>query len=140
MGLDMGELTDAAAACGELRRASAAGWCSMAAMRRGRIWQTPRSWAWSTWCSTKKCGLEQTDMTPSAWIYGQLKRFRAGLEAGISYSEAVLRSDRCNWRGWEHFQAYVPPWLSMLRYPFKTRAAGNSGGPSLSGDNRLETT
>ena len=88
-------------------------------MRRGRIWQTPRSWAWSTWCSTKKCGLEQTDMTPSAWIYGQLKRFRAGLEAGISYSEAVLRSDRCNWRGWEHFQAYEPPWLSMLRSPFK---------------------
>ena len=27
----------------------------------------------------KKCGLEQTHMTPSAWIYGQLKRFRAGL-------------------------------------------------------------
>ena len=55
----------------------------------------------------KKCGLEQTDMTPSAWIYGQLKRFRAGLEAGISYLKRCFGLDRCNWRGWEHFQAYV---------------------------------
>ena len=30
----------------------------------------------------KKSGLKPTDMTPSAWIYGQLKRFRAGIEAG----------------------------------------------------------
>ena len=33
----------------------------------------------------KKRGLKAHDMTPSAWIYGQLKRFRAGVEAGISY-------------------------------------------------------
>ena len=33
----------------------------------------------------RNVGLETTDMTPSAWIYGQLKRFRAGVEAGISY-------------------------------------------------------
>ena len=55
----------------------------------------------------KKCGLERTDMTPSAWINGQLKRFRAGLEAGISYLKRCFGLDRCNWRGWEHFQAYV---------------------------------
>ena len=53
----------------------------------------------------KKCGLEQTEMTPPAWIYGQLKRFRAGLEAGISYLKRCFGLDRCNWRGWEHFQA-----------------------------------
>ena len=46
-------------------------------------------------------------MTPSAWIYGQLKRFRAGLEAGISYLKRCFGLDRCNWRGWEHFQAYL---------------------------------
>ena len=28
----------------------------------------------------KKRGLKADDMTPSAWIYGQLKRFRAGVE------------------------------------------------------------
>ena len=55
----------------------------------------------------KKSGLQQADMTPSAWIYGQLKRFRAGLEAGISYLKRCFGLDRCNWRGWDHFQAYV---------------------------------
>ena len=33
----------------------------------------------------KKRGLKANDMSPSAWIYDQLKRFRAGVEAGISY-------------------------------------------------------
>ena len=55
----------------------------------------------------KKSGLEPADMTPSSWIYGQLKRFRAGVEAGISYLKRCFGLDRCNWRGWEHFQAYV---------------------------------
>ena len=55
----------------------------------------------------KKRGLKAHDMTPSAWIYGQLKRFRAGVEAGISYLKRCFGLDRCQWRGWEHFQAYV---------------------------------
>ena len=55
----------------------------------------------------KKCGLAQTDMTPSAWIYGQLKRFRAGAEAGISYLKRCFGLDRCTWSGWEQFRAYV---------------------------------
>ena len=55
----------------------------------------------------KKRGLKADDMTPSAWIYGQLKRFRAGVEAGISYLKRCFGLDRCRWRGWEHFQAYV---------------------------------
>ncbi len=33
----------------------------------------------------KKSGLKARDMTPSSWLYDQLKRFRAGIEAGISY-------------------------------------------------------
>ena len=33
----------------------------------------------------KKRGMEVADMTASAWLYRQLKRFRAGVEAGISY-------------------------------------------------------
>ena len=55
----------------------------------------------------KKRGLKATEMTPSSWLYGQLKRFRAGLEAGISYLKRCFGLDRCHWRGWEHFQAYV---------------------------------
>ena len=46
-------------------------------------------------------------MTPSAWIYDQLKRFRAGAEAGISYLKRRFVLDRCNWWSWEQFQAYV---------------------------------
>jgi IS5 family transposase len=53
----------------------------------------------------KKCGLQQADMTPSAWIYGQLKLLSGGLEAGTSYLKRCFGLDRCNWRGWEHFQA-----------------------------------
>ena len=33
----------------------------------------------------KKRGMKETDMSPSPWVYRQLKRFRAGIEAGISY-------------------------------------------------------
>ena len=51
----------------------------------------------------KKRGMETSDMTPSSWIYGQLKRFRAGVEAGISYLKRCFGLDRCNWHGWEHF-------------------------------------
>ena len=64
-------------------------------MRRGRIWQTPRCWLSEHVVFHKKCGLETTDMTPSAWIYGQLKRFRAGVEAGISYLKRCFGLDRC---------------------------------------------
>ena len=55
----------------------------------------------------KKRGMEQTDMTPSAWMYGQLKRFRAGAEAAISYLKRCFGLDRCTWSGWNRFRAYV---------------------------------
>ena len=48
----------------------------------------------------KKRGLKASEMTPSAWIYGQLKRFRARVEAGISYLKRCFGLDRCQWRGW----------------------------------------
>ena len=35
----------------------------------------------------KKRSLKVEDMTRSSWLYGQLKRFRAGVEAGISRSK-----------------------------------------------------
>ena len=33
----------------------------------------------------KKRGIKVADMTASSWLYARLKRFRAGIEAGISY-------------------------------------------------------
>ena len=55
----------------------------------------------------KKRGLRAADMTPSAWVYARLWRFRAGIEAGISHLKRCFGLGRCNWRGLEHFKAYV---------------------------------
>ena len=55
----------------------------------------------------KKSGLKVRDMTSSSWLYDQLKRFRAGIEAGISYLKRCFGLARCRWRGLPHFKAYV---------------------------------
>ena len=55
----------------------------------------------------KKSGLKAEDMTPSSWLYDQLKRFRAGIEAGISYLKRCFGLRRCRWRGLARFKAYV---------------------------------
>ena len=55
----------------------------------------------------KKSGLKAEDMTPSSWLYDQLKRFRAGIEAGISYLKRFFGLRRCRWRGLARFKAYV---------------------------------
>ena len=55
----------------------------------------------------KRSGLKPADMTPSSWLYDQLKRFRAGIEAGISYLKRCFGLGRCRWRGLTHFKAYV---------------------------------
>jgi IS5 family transposase len=55
----------------------------------------------------KKGGLKADQMARSSWIYGQLKRFRAGIEAGISYLKRCFGLARCNWKGLTHFRAYV---------------------------------
>ncbi len=34
---------------------------------------------------SKKRGLKTEDMTPSPWIFTRLRRFRAGVKAGISW-------------------------------------------------------
>ena len=55
----------------------------------------------------KKRGMAAADMTPSSWVHAQLKRFRAGIEAGISYLKRCFGLGRCRWRGPAHFRAYV---------------------------------
>jgi IS5 family transposase len=61
-----------------------------------------------------KAGIKIADMVKSSWVYEKLRRFRAGIEGCISYLKRIFGWDRCDWRGWEHFQRYVH--LSVVSY------------------------
>lgn len=60
----------------------------------------------------KKCGLRIEEMTRSNKVYKQLRRFRAGAEAFISFLKRSFGFGRCNWRGYDSFHAYA--WTSVL--------------------------
>ena len=62
----------------------------------------------------KRRGLQISDMVKSSWVFRQLWNFRAGIEGCISALKRVFGLDRCNWRGQEHFHAYV--WTSIIAY------------------------
>jgi transposase, IS5 family len=48
------------------------------------------------------------------WLYRQLRNFRAGIEAGISYLKRCFGLGRVYWKGWEHFCASV--WSSIFAH------------------------
>lgn len=58
-------------------------------------------------CFAKKRGLAVLDMVRSEWVYDKLRRFRAGIEAGISLLKRVFGLARCVWKGPAGFHAYV---------------------------------
>jgi len=58
-------------------------------------------------CFAKKRGLAVLDMVRSQWVYDRLRRFRAGIEAGISLLKRVFGLARCVWKGAAGFHAYV---------------------------------
>jgi IS5 family transposase len=58
-------------------------------------------------CFAKKRGLAVRDMVRSQWVYDKLRRFRAGIEAGISLLKRVFGLARCVWKGPSGFHAYV---------------------------------
>jgi len=58
-------------------------------------------------CFAKKRGLTVPEMTRSQWVYDKLRRFRAGIEAGISLLKRVFGLARCVWKGPTGFHAYV---------------------------------
>lgn len=62
----------------------------------------------------KKKGLRATDMASSPKVYGRLRNFRAGMEAVVSYLKRCFGLRRCNWRGLEHFRAYV--WSAVVTH------------------------
>jgi len=61
---------------------------------------------------SKKRGLEVEDMVKSPGVYRGLRRFRAGIEAGISLLKRCFGLDRCTWRGLDSFKSYT--WASIV--------------------------
>lgn len=62
----------------------------------------------------KRKGIEIDAMTSTRRMYYQLKRFRAGIEAGISYLKRCFGLSRCNWQGESHFRSYV--WSNVFTH------------------------
>jgi len=62
----------------------------------------------------KRKGLSVLDMVKSKWVYKQLKNFRAGIEANISWLKRSFGFSRCDWTGWVGFKQYV--WSALVSY------------------------
>jgi IS5 family transposase len=56
---------------------------------------------------SKRRGLEISDMAKSVWVYRRLRDFRAGIEGCISFLKRCFGLDRCSWRSFASFKAYV---------------------------------
>jgi len=63
-------------------------------------------------CFAKKRGLHVDDMCRSQYVYNRLRRFRAGIESGISWLKRSLGLWRCTWKGLRSFKSYV--WCSIV--------------------------
>ena len=58
-------------------------------------------------CFAKKRGLKEQDMCRSPWMYKKLRRFRAGIESGISWLKRCFGFARCMWKSLRSFKSYV---------------------------------
>lgn len=63
-------------------------------------------------CFAKKRGLEVEDMCRSHYVYKRLRRFRAGIESGISWIKRCFGFARCTWKSLRSFKSYV--WASIV--------------------------
>ena len=63
-------------------------------------------------CFAKKRGLTEEDMCRSPWVYKRLRRFRAGIESGISWLKRCFGFSRCMWKSLRSFKSYV--WASIV--------------------------
>jgi transposase, IS5 family len=63
-------------------------------------------------CFAKKRGLKEEDMCRSPWMYKKLRRFRAGIESGISWLKRCFGLWRCTWKSFQSFKSYV--WASIV--------------------------
>jgi transposase, IS5 family len=71
-------------------------------------------------CFAKKRGLKVEDMCRSEYVYARLRRFRAGVEAGISWLKRCFGFDKCTWKGLRSFRSYV--WASLVTANLVTMA------------------
>ena len=74
--------------------------------------QTAKSMKIKDVCFSKKRGLQVEDMCRSDWVYNRLRRFRAGIESGISWIKRCFGFARCTWKGLRSFKSYV--WASIV--------------------------
>ena len=58
-------------------------------------------------CFAKKRGLKEKDMCQSKWVYRRLRRFRAGIESGISWLKRSFGFWRSTWKSFRSFKSYV---------------------------------
>jgi transposase, IS5 family len=65
-------------------------------------------------CFSKPAGVPVDEMTSAPRIRRALKRFRAGIEAGISFLKRSFGWRRVTWTGLPHFHAYV--WCSAVAH------------------------
>jgi IS5 family transposase len=63
-------------------------------------------------CFAKKRGLAEEEMCRSTWVYKRLRRFRAGIESGISWLKRCFGFARCIWKSLPSFHSYV--WASVV--------------------------
>lgn len=71
-------------------------------------------------CFSKGRGLAEVDMCRSPYVYKALRRFRAGIESGISWLKRAFGLERCLWKGSESFGSYV--WASIVSANLLTMA------------------
>lgn len=55
----------------------------------------------------KQRGLTVAEMTGDDWLFRELRNFRAGIEAGISYLKRCFGVKRIVWKGWDRFCASI---------------------------------
>ena len=63
-------------------------------------------------CFAKRRGLEVAEMCRSTYVYKRLRRFRAGVESGISWLKRCFGFARCTWKTLASFKSYV--WASIV--------------------------
>jgi len=63
-------------------------------------------------CFSKGRGLAEEDMCRSKRVYKGLRKFRAGIESGISWLKRSFGLGRCVWKGFKSFKSYV--WASIV--------------------------
>ena len=68
--------------------------------------------------------LKEKEMCRSSWVYNRLRRFRAGIESGISWIKRCFGLTRCTWKSFRSFKSYV--WASIVSANLLSLARGET--------------